>query len=177
MQAVTGASSRAFRSRAALPSEWDRRHYGRYQQVQDYLKVDGLTVKYVGPGESDSQAATIFADKPVPQDVALYYYEVTIVSSGDSGYIGVCRGGLRLLIVATDMQTALTGRHPSVAAQPGGQDGVHGQPQQQHLHVRHVGTPTYGTAPPAAVSRTLHSQPRARRRCCLCPPARLLLQA
>lgn len=96
MQAVTGASSRAFRSRAALPSEWDRRHYGRYQQVQDYLKVDGLTVKYVGPGESDSQAATIFADKPVPQDVALYYYEVTIVSNGDSGYIGVCREGSAL---------------------------------------------------------------------------------
>lgn len=84
------ASSRAFRSRAALPSEWDRRHYGRHQQVQDYLKVDGLAVKYVGPGESDAQAATIFADKPVPHDVALYYFEVTIVNKGDSGYIGEC---------------------------------------------------------------------------------------
>lgn len=83
--------SRAFRSRAALPSEWDRRHFGRHQQVQDYLKVDGLNVKYVGPGELDSQAATIFADKAVPQDVPMYYYEVTIVNKGDSGYIGGCR--------------------------------------------------------------------------------------
>lgn len=82
--------SRAFRSRAALPSEWDRRHFGRHQQVQDYLKVDGLNVKYVGPGELDSQAATIFADKAVPQDVPMYYYEVTIVNKGDSGYIGRC---------------------------------------------------------------------------------------
>jgi hypothetical protein len=82
------SGSRAFRSRAALPSEWDRRHYGRHQQVQEFLKVDGLTVKYVGPGESDAQAATIFADKPVPQDVPLYYFEVTIVSKGDNGYIG-----------------------------------------------------------------------------------------
>jgi hypothetical protein len=91
MAMQAGASgSRAFRSRAALPSEWDRRHYGRQQHVQDYLKVDGLTVKYVGPGESDSQAATLFADKPVPQDVPLYYFEVTIVNKGDSGYIGGC---------------------------------------------------------------------------------------
>lgn len=51
--------------------------------------MDGLTVKYVGPGELDQQAATIFADKPVPQDVPLYYFEVTILNKGDSGYIGV----------------------------------------------------------------------------------------
>lgn len=88
MMQAAGSGSRAFLSRSALPSEWDRRHYGRHQHVQEYLKVDGLTVKYVGPGESDTQAATIFADKPVPQDVPLYYFEVTIVNRGDSGYIG-----------------------------------------------------------------------------------------
>lgn len=71
-----------------MPTEWDSRHYGRQQRVQEYLKVDGLTVKYVGPGELDQQAATIFADKPVPQDVPLYYFEVTVLNKGDSGYIG-----------------------------------------------------------------------------------------
>jgi hypothetical protein len=52
-------------SRSALPSEWDKRQWGRHQTAQQYLKVDGCTVKYVGPGESDKQAASIYADHPV----------------------------------------------------------------------------------------------------------------
>lgn len=77
-----------YTSRAALPSEWDKRTWGRQQAAQQYLKVDGLTVKYIGPGETDAQAASIFADHPVPLDLPLYYFEVTIVSKGDHGYIG-----------------------------------------------------------------------------------------
>jgi ABC-type Fe3+ transport system substrate-binding protein len=56
--------------------------------MQQYLKVEGLTVKYVGPGQDDSQAAAVRADNPVPPDVPLYYFEVTIVSRGAEGYIG-----------------------------------------------------------------------------------------
>lgn len=77
-----------YSSRAALPSEWDKRQWGRQQAAQQYLKVDGLTVKYIGPGETDAQAASIFADHAVPLDIPLYYFEVTILSRGDHGYIG-----------------------------------------------------------------------------------------
>eukprot|EP00878_Enallax_costatus_P031752 GHUV01034775.1.p1 GENE.GHUV01034775.1~~GHUV01034775.1.p1 ORF type:complete len:118 (-),score=5.04 GHUV01034775.1:2-355(-) len=71
-----------YTSRAALPSEWDKRQWGRQQAAQQYLKVDGLAVKYIGPGETDAQAASIFADHPVPLDLPLYYFELTIVSKG-----------------------------------------------------------------------------------------------
>ncbi|KAF8056475.1 Ranbp10 [Scenedesmus sp. PABB004] len=84
-----------YQSCAALPSEWDRRSWGRAPvggmgaAPAQYLKVDGLALKYVGPGESDAQAASILADHPVPGDVPLYYFEVTVVSRGDQGYIGL----------------------------------------------------------------------------------------
>ena len=80
-----------YTSRAALPSEWDRRQWGRVSAAQQYLKVDGLTIKYVGPGETDAQAASIVADHPVPPDVPLYYFEVHVISRGDHGYIGAAR--------------------------------------------------------------------------------------
>eukprot|EP00775_Hariotina_reticulata_P002276 gene2276-2588_t len=63
-------STNIYSSRSALPSEWDKRQWGRHQTVQQYLKVDGCTVKYVGPGETDKQAASIYADHPVPADAA-----------------------------------------------------------------------------------------------------------
>ncbi|KAI8471590.1 MAG: hypothetical protein J3K34DRAFT_520411 [Monoraphidium minutum] len=79
-----------YTSRFSLPCEWDRRAPGRHQQViAQYLKVEGLTVKYVGPGQDDSQAAAVRADNPVPPDVPLYYFEATIVSRGAEGYIGI----------------------------------------------------------------------------------------
>jgi hypothetical protein len=67
--------------------------WGRHQAAQQYLKVDGLTVKYTGPGETDAQAASIFADHAVPQDVPLYYFEITVVNKGAQGFIGVWFSG------------------------------------------------------------------------------------
>jgi hypothetical protein len=40
------------------------------------MQVEGLMVKYTGPGEDDTQAATIRTNFPVPADVPLYYFEV-----------------------------------------------------------------------------------------------------
>ncbi|WIA15425.1 hypothetical protein OEZ85_002076 [Tetradesmus obliquus] len=78
-----------YSSKSALPSEWDKRQWGRHQAAQQYLKVDGLQVKYTGPGETDSQAASIFADHAVPQDVPLYYFEISVVNKGAQGFIGI----------------------------------------------------------------------------------------
>ena len=62
--------------------------------LQQYLKVEGLTVKYVGPGHDDSQAAAVRSDNPVPPDVPLYYFEVQIVNRGAEGYIGEAGDGM-----------------------------------------------------------------------------------
>lgn len=62
------------------------------QVLQQYLKVEGLSVKYVGPGQDDSQAAAVRADNPVPPDMPLYYVEVLIVNRGVEGYLGEGHG-------------------------------------------------------------------------------------
>lgn len=43
----------------------------------------------VGPGEDDRQAATIIANHPVPLDCPLFYFEITVVSRGAEGFIGI----------------------------------------------------------------------------------------
>lgn len=84
--------------RCPLPSEWDRRPGPR--QVMSYLKVDGLVVKYVGPGDDDQQAAAVRSDHPVPADVPLYYFEVEVINRGDQGFIGGCSNSTALMATA-----------------------------------------------------------------------------
>ncbi|KAG2484746.1 hypothetical protein HYH03_016493 [Edaphochlamys debaryana] len=54
-----------------------------------YLKVDGTRIRYVGPGDDDTQAATVRANYPVPSDTPLYYFEVKVVDRGQDCFIGV----------------------------------------------------------------------------------------
>mmetsp|Transcript_18822 Transcript_18822/g.52489 ORF Transcript_18822/g.52489 Transcript_18822/m.52489 type:complete len:547 (-) Transcript_18822:205-1845(-) len=49
----------------------------------------GLKVRYVGPGQQDSDAALILADRPVPRDRPLYCFEVEILNKGAEGFIGI----------------------------------------------------------------------------------------
>uniref|UniRef100_A0A7S3QTW5 B30.2/SPRY domain-containing protein n=1 Tax=Dunaliella tertiolecta TaxID=3047 RepID=A0A7S3QTW5_DUNTE len=79
----------AYSSKYTLPSFLDARILGRAQAALNHLKVDGTRVRYVGPGDDDSQAATIRTNAPAPPDCPLYYFEVEIVSSGQKGYIGI----------------------------------------------------------------------------------------
>lgn len=55
------------------------------------LEVDseGLTVKYIGPGRNDSDAASIRSTNPVPPQVGIYYFEVNVNNRGKDGYIAV----------------------------------------------------------------------------------------
>ena len=41
-----------------------------------------------GPGNEDKDAASVRADYPVPADLGLYYFEVTVVNKGRDGFIG-----------------------------------------------------------------------------------------
>lgn len=82
-------------SRGPLPSEWDRRPPGRMQLSMQYLKVDGVSVKYIGPGDEDNQAAAVRADQPVPNDVPLFYFEVEVINKGDKGFIGMQGGQVK----------------------------------------------------------------------------------
>lgn len=53
------------------------------------ISPSGLEVKYVGPGRSDSDAAAIRSNLPVPAQVGIYYFEVKVTNKGRDGYIAV----------------------------------------------------------------------------------------
>lgn len=45
-------------------------------------------ITVAGPGDEDKDAASVRADRPVPFDVSLYYYEVQVVNKGRDGFVG-----------------------------------------------------------------------------------------
>ena len=51
------------------------------------ISTDGLVIKYVGPGRSDSDAAAIRSNLPVPPQIGIYYFEVKVTNKGRDGYI------------------------------------------------------------------------------------------
>jgi hypothetical protein len=52
------------------------------------LVNDGMDAKFAGPAKgTDSDAASVRAEHPIPSSCGIYYYEVTIVSRGSQGYI------------------------------------------------------------------------------------------
>lgn len=53
------------------------------------VDADGMIVKYVGPGRSDSDAASIRSTLPIPPQVGIYYFEVKITNRGKDGFISV----------------------------------------------------------------------------------------
>ena len=66
-------------SKHPLPSGWETRAAGAgNERALRYLKVDGLQVKYIGPGEDDSQAASLRANYPCPLDLPVFYFEVEV---------------------------------------------------------------------------------------------------
>ncbi|ORX95020.1 SPRY-domain-containing protein [Basidiobolus meristosporus CBS 931.73] len=53
------------------------------------LSTDGLRVDYNGAGKSDSDAAAVRANYPIPPQCGLFYFEVEVISKGRDGYIGI----------------------------------------------------------------------------------------
>ncbi|MEW5304936.1 MAG: hypothetical protein WDW36_007510 [Sanguina aurantia] len=71
---------------STVPSRWEAQ--GRSHPIL-LLKVDGLTVRYIGPAEDNKQAAAVKADAAIPPDLPLYYFEMTIKHRGLEGFIGI----------------------------------------------------------------------------------------
>ncbi|GMH45879.1 hypothetical protein BSKO_13842 [Bryopsis sp. KO-2023] len=77
-------------SKACLPSAWQTEVGDiRSGNALRHLKVKDLSVKYIGPGKEDSDAASIRTNHPVPMDCPLYYFEVTVLNAGSEGLIGI----------------------------------------------------------------------------------------
>jgi hypothetical protein len=54
------------------------------------LQVDGTEARFAGPTKShDNEAAAVRADHPMSPRCGIYYYEVTILSRGKEGSVGV----------------------------------------------------------------------------------------
>lgn len=54
--------------------------------------ADGTEVRYIGPtlsSKNDGEAAAIRADHPMPKEVGLYYFEVTILTRTKDGDIAI----------------------------------------------------------------------------------------
>ncbi|KAF9134992.1 hypothetical protein BGW39_005084 [Mortierella sp. 14UC] len=82
-QRYTSKEGRPFRY--LLPSRWSSAE----KTDKTELSEDDLQVRYTGPGKADSDASAIRANRPIPPQCGVYYYEVLIKSNGQQGYIGI----------------------------------------------------------------------------------------
>lgn len=65
-----------------LPSKWGE--VDKYGGLE--IAADGLDVKYVGTSKlHEHEAVAARADRPMPSQCGIYYYEVAIISKGKEG--------------------------------------------------------------------------------------------
>ncbi|KAA8495423.1 Ran-binding protein 10 [Porphyridium purpureum] len=70
----------------SLPSAWNSKDKWNLLSLSD----ENLKVSYHGPGKTDIDAAAVRTTECVPTTrCALYYFEITVVHAGQSGYIGI----------------------------------------------------------------------------------------
>ncbi|KAL8692549.1 MAG: hypothetical protein Q9218_002442 [Villophora microphyllina] len=72
---------------SSLPSKWAETDKSQAMAIGD----DGLEVHFIGGGSKlhDHEAAAVRTDHPMPVQGGIYYYEVTILSKGKDGMIGI----------------------------------------------------------------------------------------
>ncbi|KAJ1517490.1 hypothetical protein HMI55_006914 [Coelomomyces lativittatus] len=68
-----------------LPSQWSSEDKCTLLD----LHPNGWTVEYIGPGRTDTDAASIRANHSIPCQTGVYYFELEILSKGRDGYIGI----------------------------------------------------------------------------------------
>lgn len=80
----------AYATAGQLPSAWESRATSRgAHSALANLRIDGTRVKYIGVGGDDASTAAVRANHPIPIDVPLYYFEITVLNKGQHGHIGV----------------------------------------------------------------------------------------
>lgn len=79
-------STQDSRNHWRIPTRWDsKRCCDRLE-----MTANGLTVSFRGTGRNgENDAAAVKADQPIPPQCGVYYFEVTIVSKGQLGFIGL----------------------------------------------------------------------------------------
>ncbi|KAK5109339.1 hypothetical protein LTR62_007108 [Meristemomyces frigidus] len=68
-----------------LPSRWSEEDKPSGLEIQG----EGTEVRFIGSPKTSDEAASIRSDHPMPQECGIYYYEVTIMSRGKDGMIGI----------------------------------------------------------------------------------------
>jgi hypothetical protein len=68
-----------------IPTYWNSKD--RSPNIE--LAPGNLKMSYIGSGKSDSDAAAVRANYPIPSGCAIYYFEVCILSKGRDGYISI----------------------------------------------------------------------------------------
>ena len=68
-----------------MPSRWNG------EDCMNGLEVlaEGTEVRFNGVSKNPDEAASIRADYPIPRECGIYYFEVTVLSKGKDGLIGV----------------------------------------------------------------------------------------
>lgn len=65
----------------------------RWSEVDKFAQLDiqpdGLEVRFSGSSKTHDEAASIRTDHPMPRQCGIYYFEVTVVSKGKEGMIGI----------------------------------------------------------------------------------------
>lgn len=68
-----------------LPSRWNE--HDRMSGLE--ILAEGTEVRFGGVTKTTDEAASIRADYPMPKECGLYYFEVTILSRGKDGMVGI----------------------------------------------------------------------------------------
>ncbi|KAI6837742.1 SPRY-domain-containing protein [Hortaea werneckii] len=68
-----------------LPSRWNEDD--RMNGLE--ILADGTEVRFGGVTKTSDEAASIRADHPMPKECGIYYFEVTMLSKGKEGLIGI----------------------------------------------------------------------------------------
>ncbi|KAK5000864.1 hypothetical protein LTR66_000353 [Elasticomyces elasticus] len=68
-----------------LPSRWNENDKANGLEIL----ADGSEVKFTGSTRTSDDAVAVRSDNPMPKECGLYYYEVTVLSKGKEGLIGI----------------------------------------------------------------------------------------
>ncbi|GAA5989930.1 hypothetical protein JCM11641_002814 [Rhodosporidiobolus odoratus] len=86
MSDALSVGTQAADSPILLPTFWDEEDKCALLEMSS----DGLTCSFAGSAKyGDRDAAAIRANRPVPSQAGVYYFEVTVENKGTSGYIGI----------------------------------------------------------------------------------------
>lgn len=68
-----------------LPGRWSEEDKMNGLEIM----ADGTEVRFNGVTKTSDEAAAVRSDFPMPKEVGIYYFEVTVLSRGKDGYIGI----------------------------------------------------------------------------------------